>query len=189
MSPYKNIEIKDYDSSSEVISSAREEILNDIASSEKNHMISWYQEEKWNKNNFRFSTIARDSQNKLIAVSSCKIMSDKALKILCHYYVMKSMRCIYPSISQTDFIPHYVKYAKKHRLKSVWFSIHCFDLRRKRLKQSAIRSLNGGKLDLKYQPYVNSFEYQGEVVYNHVKQHKFVYRIKDPIPFLYTDPV
>ena len=178
MSLYKNIKIEDHLPLSKAISLARKEVLNDIVSSKETYMISWYQDEKWAKNNFHFSTIARDFQKKLIAISSCKIMPDKTLKTLCHYYVMKKKRYIYPSISQTNFIPHYVKYAEKNCLKGVWFSIHCFDLRRERLKQSIIRSLNGGKVDLKYQPYVNSFKYQGEIIYNHVKQCKFFYRIR-----------
>lgn len=176
MSPYKSIKLEDRSPFSEFTSLARTEVLNDVSSKEA-HMISWYQKEKWTKNNFNFSTVARDSQKNLIAISSCKVMPDETLKMLCHYYVMRNMRHVYLSISQTDFIPHYVEYAKKHCLKSVWFSIHCFDVRRERLKQSVIRSLNGGKLDLKCQPYVNSFKYQGQITYNHVKQHKFIYKI------------
>ena len=175
---YKNITIENHSSLSDTISLARKKISTDIISSEETYMLSWYQDTKWTKNNFYFSTIAKDSQNKLVAISSCKLMSDKTLKILCHYYVMKSMRHIYPSISQTNFMPHYVKYAEKHCFKGVWFSIHCFDIRRERLKKSVIRTLNGGKVDLKYQPYVNSFKYKGEMIYNNVKQHKFSYEIK-----------
>ena len=177
MSLYKNITLENHSPLSKTILLAKKEILTDIISSGETYMLSWYQGEKWTKNNFYFSTIAKNSQKKLVAISSCKLMSNKTLKILCHYYVIKSMRHIYPSISQTNFIPHYVRYAKKHRFKGVWFSIHCFDIRRERLKKSIIRSLNGGKVDLKYQPYVKSFKYKGEMIYNNVKQHKFFYEI------------
>ena len=174
MSPYKNIEIKDYPPLSHSVSVMREQILNDIPLREQ-HIISWYNKKKWIKNNFSSSTIATDFQKNPIAISSCKLMTDQTLKILCHFYIMKKVRHIYRSISHTDFIPHYVKYAKKHKIKGLWFSIHCFNNRLKCYRQAIIRSLNGGQLDLKYQPYANLFKYKGEIKYNNVTQSQFFY--------------
>lgn len=177
MSPYKNIKIIDYSPFSAPISVIREQILNDISSKE-NYMLSWYRKKKWIKNNFDFSTITTDPQGTPIALSSCKVMPDKTLKILCHFYVMRKMRPIYPSISHTDFTPHYVDYARKHKLKGVWFSVHCFNRRQHCHKKAILRSLNGGKLDLKFQPYANLFKYTGEINYNNVMQSRFFYSIR-----------
>ncbi|MCZ0932206.1 MAG: hypothetical protein OXJ52_03525 [Oligoflexia bacterium] len=167
-----------YPSLSFPVSKVREQILNDISLKE-NYIKSWYCEKKWTKNDFDFSTIATDTQGNSIAISSCKLMPDKTLKILCHFYVMRKMRSIYPSISHTDFTPHYVKYAKEHSLKGVWFSVHCFNDRQKRHKKAVIRSLNGGLQDLKFQPYACLFKYEGEIQYNSVTQSKFLYLINE----------
>ena len=176
MSPYKDIKIVDHLSLSVPVSTTRKQILNDISSREK-HIMSWYYEKKWIKNNFDFSTIAIDSQGNPIALSSCKVISNKTLKILCHFYIMRRYRHIYRSISHTDFIPHYVEYARKHKLKGVWFSIHCFNHRQKCHREAIIRSLNGGRLDLKFQPYANLFKYTGEIMYNNVIQSQFFYTL------------
>lgn len=177
MSPYKNVEIMDYPALSMPISVAREQILGDISSKEK-HMISWYQDDKWAKNKFNFSTIARDPQKNCIALSSCKKMPDNTLKILCHYYVIRRMRCNYPGIAQTDFIPHYLKYARKLHVKGVWFSIHSFSQRQEKHKMAKIRRLNVRPFGLNFQPYKGLFKYMGEIEYNNVMQSKFLYSMK-----------
>ena len=176
MSPYKNINLRDHSPLSTSVSIMREKILNDIPPKEA-HTVSWYQEAKWIKNNFDFSTIAIDSNKIPIAFSSCKLMPDQTLKILCHFYIIKKMRYIYRSISHTDFIPHYIEYAKKHKINGLWFSIHCFNRRLKCYKTAVLRSLNGGQLSLKYQPYANLFKYTGEIKYNNVIQSQFVYTL------------
>ena len=175
LSPYTDIQISDFDSNYDVVTSARQQIVLEIKSDigyKEKYMLPWFEDEKWYKNAFDYCDIVfRDGD--LVALSGNKILADNTIKILCHYYVMKKYRVIYRGLQQTDLIPKSIATAKTKNLKGVWYSVHAFDKRHERLIQSQIRGYNGSKLNAKCMPYWLKTEYHGEINYNHTIQHKF----------------
>lgn len=178
MSPYNRIELIDLDPFAPEITRARAGVLADLRESER-HMEGWFQDLKWQKNAFTFCTLIREKDGPSVALSACKIMPDRTMKILCHYYMIRSFRSAYRSLSQTDIIPWHVKRAREEKLAGVWYTIHAFDRRHERLKQSVLRSLNGGRVREEYQPYLNSFRHEGQITYNHVRQDKFYFPLEN----------
>ena len=178
MSRYNNVSLEDFDSFDDTVTSTRRKVINDLNKNEY-YMWQWFEDVKWQKNQFNHTTLAFDTNKEIIGLSSCKIFPDKTMKILCHYYIFKNKRLKYRSISQTDFIPHHVQFGISNQLKGVWYTVHCFDKRHERLKKSIINGINGGGISLRYQPYVNSFKYRGKITYNHVEQDLFYYSLVD----------
>lgn len=178
MSPYSQVSFEDLDPLHPFISQAREMISLEIEKHPRDKlMLPWFSDKKWRSNQFSYSTLAWNEERKLIGMSSCRVMDDESMKILCHYYLMKDMRTSFRSISQTDFVPRYVQEARRLSLKSVWMSVHTFDRRHTRLADSIERSINregNNRISRQQQPYVDHFKYVGEVEYNNTLQKKYV---------------
>lgn len=181
LSPYKDIRIDTLHPSSDQVSEVRNLIIDELMSQKKDnmHMLSWYQPQQWSKVKLDNCTVVYNDKDEPIALSGNKIQPDNTMKVLCYYYMFKRFRTTYKSLSQTDIIPSNVEFAKTRDLDGIWFSVHVFDERHKRLAESQKRFMNGSMLDESMMPYWKKFKYIGTIIYNHVKQEKFYASIYD----------
>jgi hypothetical protein len=184
-SPYMGISITRSGSTVEIVTDTRAKIVEEIrarGSSEEQHMVNWFTEPKWTKNDFTYCNVVTDGNNDLIALAASKVLDDNTMKVCCHLYVMKDQRSRYPQLLHTDVIPSDVEYAREKLLDGVWYSIHCFDKRHKRFAEANRRKIGVSGVAKAAMPYWEHFQHVGEVIYNHTPQEKFYLDLRGFLP-------